>query len=418
MNQRLLSEEAGLPSLRAHRDESLPSIARRLGLLLALSAVLFSGCATVSPPTSPAPARTRLAAGPLILPATVIGNHLVVEAVSDKAGPARFLIDTGSSVTLLSPEFVAKLGAKEARQRGRPVRVRSASGAYTTLPGVQLRRFSLGEARFEGLQALVLDCSDLSAHLGVTIDGVLGFPLFHDTILSLDYPKEKVVLTPADFPASLPGAVFSFSPANKVPLIPVQVGDRTVFVLVDSGSDGPLNLNPIGLDVQFISGPRPGATVATLAGDRTQQVGRLAAELKLGDYRVPQPVIDITDQLSSLGGDILKHFTLTFDQRRGVVTFYRDSTAPVVMPPVRGVGLGFSRTPAYWRVASVVPQSPAETAGILPGDLVTRINGEPVERWDLRRYETLMRTATWVEFTFLNGREETTGRINVFELIP
>jgi hypothetical protein len=41
-----------------------------------------------------------------------------------------------------------------------------------------------------------------------------------------------------------------------------------------------------------------------------------------------------------------------------------------------------------------------------------------VENWDLVRYETLMRTAPWVEFTFLNGREETTGRISVADWVP
>ncbi len=385
-----------------------------------LTLVLFAlaGCATTPTAIGPAPARTRIAADPIEFPARLIGHHLVVEIPVERAGTARFLIDTGSSVTLLSPDFVNRLGTAASREPQRTVQVRSATGDYRTLPAVHLRRLTLGGLRLESLQALLLDHAELSAHLGITIDGILGFPLFQDLRLTLDYPRERVRVGSAVAPSLLPGSSFAFSPANKVPLIPVQLGERTVFVLLDSGSDGSLNLNPFGLDPVFSSGPRPGASVASLAGERIPQVGRLAATLQIGAYPLVQPVVDLTDQLSSLGGGVLKHFTLTLDQRQGTATFYRESTAPIITPPVRTVGLGFSRTPAYWRVASIVPDSPADRAGILPGDLVTRINGESVERWDLSRYEALMRTATWVEFTFLNGREETTGRVSVFELIP
>ena len=100
------------------------------------------------------------------------------------------------------------------------------------------------------------------------------------------------------------------------------------------------------------------------------------------------------------------------------MTFQRDSTAPIPPEPRRSAGLSFTKTPAYWRVASVVPGSPAAAAGVQPGDLVTRLNGEPVARWDIRRYELLVATATSIEFTFLNGAKETSQRINVFDLVP
>lgn len=426
MNPAPAHEERGLlptgPTRRRAKTRGAPSARGHLrrpafvaGLLLAL--LTFSGCTTVAPHAGPGPLRTRLSDPLVIFSGRLVGNHLVIETPVDRSGTAHFLIDTGSSVTLIAPEFAARLGTVPAR--GAPqIRVRTASGGFATLPGVTLRRLTLGSARFDQVQALVYDTTELSAHLGVRIDGILGFPLFRDTVLSLDYPKERLVLTSPHSPQLVPGSSFSFSPANRVPLIPIQLEDRTVYVLIDSGSDGPLNLNPVGFDLDFAHGPRPGATVSTLAGDRTQQIGRLDAEALIGSYRLAQPVVDLTDQLSSLGGGVLRHFTLTFDQQRGTATFYRESTAPLRLPPVRSVGLGFSRTPAYWRVASVIVDSPAESAGVLTGDLVTRINGQVVENWDLQSYETLLRTAPWVEFTFLHGREETTGRIRVVDLVP
>jgi C-terminal processing protease CtpA/Prc len=80
--------------------------------------------------------------------------------------------------------------------------------------------------------------------------------------------------------------------------------------------------------------------------------------------------------------------------------------------------VSFSKTPAYWRVAGVVPDSSAQAESVQPGDLVIRINGEPVARWDLRRYEQLVATAPAITFTFLNGTAESEKRVSVFELVP
>lgn len=390
--------------------------ARLLGAVLALLAA--AGCSSPTAPVGPKPDRTRLASRLTVLPAVQMGGHLIVESRTDRRGTARFLIDTGSSVTLVSADFARRAGAGPADYDGPQVRVRGADGQVTTLPSVAIRRLNLGEARFENVQALLYDFGLLSAHLGVQIDGILGFPLFRDTRLTLDYPGSRVLLTPAGGPALAPGAAFSFNTTSRVPLIPVQLGERTLLVLVDSGSDGPFNLNPVGLDPLFVSGPRPGAPVSTLAGEQNSQVGRLAETLHIGNYPLPQPVVHLTDQLSSLGGDILRHFEVTFDQARGQVTFYRDSTALIVSPAQRSAGLSFAKTPAYWRVDGVIAGSPAEADGIRHGDLVTRIGGEPVERWNLARYEELVRRAAYVDLTFLNGRTETTKRIAVFDLVP
>lgn len=378
--------------------------------------VTFAGCRG---PAGPKPGRTRLESRLVVIPAQLHGSHLVVEAEGDKRGPARFLIDTGSSVTLISPDYASRFATDLAALDTPQVRVRAANGELTTLTSVTLRRITLGDARFDNVQALVYDCAELSAHLGVKLDGVLGFPLFRDTILTLDYPQSRLIVTPAGEAPLTPGARIAFNNTTKVPLIPVQLGDKTLLVLIDSGSDGPLNLNPVGLgDLHWVSTPRPGATVGTLLGNRTQEVGRLADTLQIGLYPFPEPVVDLTDELSSLGGEVLRHFTITFDQTRGNVTFHRETPAPLPTPAKRSLGLSFSKTSAYWRVASVVPGSPADTLGVQVGDLITRLNGELVEKWDLRRYRELIDRAGAVDVTLLDGRVETTRRIEVFDLVP
>ncbi len=388
-------------------------------LLLAGLAVLLDGCSTLRRIPMP-PRRTTLEARRIELPAQTISNYLVIETRWDKYGPYHFLIDTGASVTLVSPELARRYSDTSAPPIPEPeVRVKSASGGTTLLAAVTLRRLFLGDARFERVPALVYDCGTLSAHLGVKIDGILGFPFFRDTLLTLDYPRSRVLLVPgSSIPPTLPGSTIPFNNASRTPFIPVTLGGETFIALIDSGSDGPLNLNSLGLHVSFDYGPRPGGSVVTLTGDSPQQVGRVAQSLQIGDYTLLRPVVALTDDFSSLGGGVLKNFTVTFDQNHNQVTFYRETSAPILTPSRRSTGLSFDKTPVYWRIANVVPGSPAESAGVQVGDLCTRINGEPVASWDLRHYQDLVASAQNLTLTFLRGTREQDKTVAVFDLVP
>ena len=380
--------------------------------------LLLAGCTTLQR-EAPRPGRTTLGSPLVIVPASTIGNYLIVEARWDRQGPFRFLVDTGSSTTIVTPEFAARYPAKNVPPEALPrVRVRSASGDTTVLPSATLRRLELGEARFEDVQVLVHDFSEISNHLGVKIDGILGFPLFRETVLTLDYPKSRLLLQPR-YPAPLhPGVIIPFNNERRIPFITLTLGDQSFTALIDSGSDAPLTLNLAGLAADFEILPRPGTLIGTLTGDHLQHVGRWRAPLELGEYVIPRPIVDVTDAFSMLGGGILRYFTVTFDQERNRVTFHRETRGQVVLPPKRSSGLSFSRLPAYWRVASVVPDSPAQLAGVQAGDLVTRINDQPVVEWNFTRFEQLVATAGEINFSFLHGPQVTTRTIPVFELVP
>jgi hypothetical protein len=335
----------------------------------------------------------------------------------------RFLVDTGSTATVVSQGLAKAIGQKERNAAKRTVPVRSANDGEITLETVTLKRLQLGEAKFDRVAALVYDFEELSAHLGVTIDGLIGFPVFRDALLTLDYPNAKLIVAPLRPGAAVPhssgrAAVIAFNNEQGTPFIPVQLGNESFVVLVDSGSDGGLQLNPVGLHPRFAFGPRAGTLVSSISGDRAQQVGRLGQNLLIGLHVVEQPVVDVTDQLSSIGGELLRHFAVTFDQRRNYATFTRDTDGPVRIDARRSTGLSFSRSPAYWRVMRIVPDTPTTQLGVQQGDLVVRINGEPVASWNYERYATLLASAAKITYTFLTGTREFDVEIPVFELVP
>jgi hypothetical protein len=389
------------------------------GLLLLL---FLTGCSVLPfNREPPRPGRTTLGSPLVILPAETIGNYLIVEVKWDREGPYRFLVDTGTSITLVTPALARRYPGRTAPPASAPhVPVKGANGELTELPATSVRRLELGAARFEEVPALIYDCAPLSAHLGVKIDGVLGFPFFRQTLLTLDYPGHRVMLQPANSTALVPGTVIAFGDRSKVPLIQVRLGQRSFTALIDSGSDSTFSLNPVGLAPQFAEPPRAGATVGTIiAGDRVERLGRLAEPIAIGNHVFERPVVALTDDLSSVGGGMLQHFVVTFDQEHNRVTFQRDSRELILMPARRSTGVSFTKTPAYWKVAGVIAGSSAEAAGVRAGDLVTRINGETVSRWDLRRFEQLVAKADELTLTFLNGAAESEPkRVRVYDLVP
>ncbi len=396
------------------------SVARLLAGCLGL--LFISGCTTAPrrETTEGKLVQTQVA----VLPAQIVANFFVVEAVQADGQAARFIIDTGSTANLVSGDLATRLGQRDRDRVRRTVQVRSANGGEVSLEQVTLRRLQLDAARFESVPALVYDFGDLSAHLGVRIDGLIGFPLFHDTRLKLEYLQARLVLTPHSIATPSPvgpeasDAPLSFNNEQGTPLVPVQMGNESFVVLVDSGSDGALNLNPAGLHPLFLFGPRSGTVVSSLAGERRQLAGRLGQDVLIGSHTITQPIVDLTDQLSSIGGEILRHFDLTFDQRNNTVVFSRPVDGAVVMEPRRSTGLSLVRSPIYWRVMAVIEDSPSTHLGVRAGDLIVRINGEPVARWGLDRYAALLASAAKVTYTFLAGTREFDLEIPVFALVP
>lgn len=396
---------------------------RVLSICLLSSALcaLITGCVT-SP--GRAPAVTHIRPQPVRLPAQILSHFFLVESPQADGETYRFMIDTGSSVTLVSPALAAALKQKASRKAPpRTLPVRGANGREIELPAITLRQFRLGEAHFERVPAIVYDFSELSAHLGLSIDGVVGFPLFRDTLLTLDYPAAQLEIAPNPVVAAQPArqprtSVIAYNRERATPHIPVQMDNESFFVLIDSGSDGGLALNPAGLHPRFIHGPRIGMIVSSLDGDKRQLVGRLAQNVTIGAQLVQQPVVDLTEQLSSLGGELLRHFRITFDQQRHLVTLVRSTDGPVAMPGRRSTGLSFRRFPNYWRLLAVVPDTPNSSLPVQPGDLCVRINGELVEKWTFERYADLVKTSSRITYTFLSGAKETDHEVQVFELVP
>jgi hypothetical protein len=109
--------------------------------------------------------RDRLEPGQIALPGRTVSNLLLVEGTVGGAGPYRFLIDTGSSITLVSDRIAETLPDFQVAGGLAPVQVVSAAGGSTLLGSTTLPSLELGASRFTNLRAAVYDFTDFSNHL-------------------------------------------------------------------------------------------------------------------------------------------------------------------------------------------------------------------------------------------------------------
>jgi Aspartyl protease/PDZ domain len=399
-------------------ETSSARFVHRFGLLFPILLLfVVSGCSTTEVARRPE-GTTELKSRVVKLPATLKGNALIIE-VEGKDEPYHFLIDTGSSVNLVTPDYAESHQSKEAAQADvNDVPVRAADGTTTELPPTTLSRIELGNAKFYTVNCLIYSCEPLSEQLGVKIDGILGFPLFKHTILTLDYIHPHVELRPAGSLEELPGKTVPFTIEGDRPLIMASLNQEPFKVLIDTGSDEALSLNPTHVMATYAYGPTEGPTVATLTGDRPEQIARLSENLTLGAYTIEQPVAELTETQSSIGGGILKYFSLTFDPENKRMSFNKEEALTLSIPGKKSTGLSFAKTPAYWRVVGVIPGSPADASEIEPGDLVIKINHKTVSAWDITHYDALLDSGEMITFTFLKGTKEIDKPLKVVDLIP
>jgi hypothetical protein len=363
--------------------------------------------------------RAPLAPEHVVVPGRIVSNLLLIEGTVAGAGPYYFLIDTGSSITLVSDRIATAGPAVRTTPALVPVQVVSAAGGATMLGSTTLPSLELGSTRFANVRAVVYDFVDFSNHLGLTVDGIIGFPVFRDLLLTLDYPRHRIVLSPR-FPArAIAGTALPFALEDGTrPIVNVELGDKAFMALLDSGSDLAFTLDATGLNPRFMAGPRTGPVVTTLSGNAPRQIGRLADSLLLGGCEVREPRVMLTDQLSTIGSEILRHFTLTFDQHRSQVIVSPERDSAVKLPPQRTTGLSFARLPAEWRVLQVLADAPPATRQIEPGDAIVGINGEPVVQWNLDRFDQHLRSADTVDYLFRRDNRSYLVRVPVYDLVP
>jgi len=334
-------------------------------------------------------------------------------------GPYRMLIDTGCSFSMISPEVAAAIEPREADPQDDDVPAVNGLGDAIAVPRVILESVTLGDARFEGVVAGVVPLEIQSKIESRTMDGILGYSLFSNLFFALDYPRRRLILSdtwPADLPPIRAG--LPITEHAGVPFVAVQLQGKQFDVMIDTGANDRFHLPPASVAaLRWKVAPRPGFLLAVAGGGR-EQIARLSGDLHLGPLRQVEPVVGISVGPPTIGVGLLDAFCVIFDEADDKVWFCSAQHGPMPSPPARTVGLSLLADPGGWLVAGIIPQSPAEAAGIDAGDLVTRIEGRPASDWTPDQVQDWIETHPSLALRVSGKSGERDLDLRVWKLIP
>ena len=239
----------------------------------------------------------------------VHGKPYVMVTVNGK-GPFRFVIDTGTGgqalVTSALADQLALPVVGQARlsdpsgqgnQRAQILLIDSLNVAGVEFTGVKAIR--------HGLAAEDEDCQ-----------GLLGFTLFRDYLLKLDYPNQRMTLALGALAPDGESAVLPFRMPDGVPIAPLRIQGRRVEAQIDSGGIGLSLPRQLASQLKFSSDPVAFAMGESLSTRFQVMAGRLGSDVHLGWYTFEQPFVEVNPAfpLANFGACAMQNFAITFDQ--------------------------------------------------------------------------------------------------------
>ena len=367
-----------------------------------------------------APLITRID-GPVSIPAEISSHTLFVNVSINGRGPFRFMMDTGCSFTLVSPEVAEAVEATVQDPDEEAILAQNGLGDFTDVQRVVLGTVTLGGVCFEGVPAAVSDSFEKISRTGSgRVDGALGFPLFSDLFLGLDFPNYRVLLS-SRWPENIPTvrASLSVSETADVPFVQAQIQGRPVSVMIDTGANQALQISAgLASSFQWKETPRMGSLVAVLGEVGREGIGRLAGDLALGDVRQVEPVAVISTGLPSIGLRTLEQFCVIFHRSTHTVWLCREDSAPIPPTPERSDGLSLYADPGGWRIAGVIPGSPAEAAHLAAGSLVTQIENKPASTWTRDQMQQWIESHASIALVVADESGDRALSLNVWDLVP
>jgi hypothetical protein len=258
------------------------------------------------------------------VPMSMRGMMPVVEVRLNGQGPFAFMIDTGAGMQAdIDPSVAEKLGLQITGTaiNGDPSGENDRQVEITTIDSIEL-----GGVDFRKVTAVVRPQRITRDYPDV--DGILGFALFTDYLLTLDYPAMQVRLARGTLPAANGGDVLNFELENRIPVIEIALGKIRVRAHIDSGNfvAGFILPAEIAEQLQLRSQPVVIGGARSITNRIELKQAQLRDAIHIGRFDFSQPTImfpSLSD--ANVGFKVLREFALTFDQINRRVKFERTS---------------------------------------------------------------------------------------------
>jgi predicted aspartyl protease len=253
---------------------------------------------------------------------------IIVDANANGKGPFKFLVDTGSSATVITEEISDALGFhSKSPTTGKP------SVGCCTSTVVKLRSMQIGETEAKDVSVVLGNLSAISRDIGTRIDGIIGSTFMTDYKVVIDYPKQEILFGNNHQGEEAKGEVFRF--AGRVPFIIVEamVNDKGPFsFLIDTGATittiTEQTADALGLhrkasgQRRALSGSFAGVTMDLVIADSIQVDAAEARDINVGVHNLTPLSHGIGTPIDGIiGYNFMKDYRVIIDYLRLQITF-------------------------------------------------------------------------------------------------
>ncbi|HAN79620.1 MAG TPA: hypothetical protein DCQ31_18590 [Bacteroidales bacterium] len=337
----------------------------------------------------------------------LISNLIVIPVLVNNSDTMRFILDTGLKTTMITElDEQDTVDINYARQvkilglgSGDAIDALVSNGNTIKLPGVTGNK--------QTLHILMQNVFNLSAKMGVRIHGIIGYDIFSQFVVKIDYANKKVYIIdpkkhkiPKKNTRSV--SVIDMELNSGKPYIYSTITGESGFshkakILCDTGASDAIWLLDNGQTMNLVPTKKIASYLGLgLNGEITGHRGRVSS-IELGNFKLKAVTASFPDSVStnlrslfdnrdgSMGGEIFRRFTITFDYSRNKIVLrpnryfsdrynYNMSGLEISKP--------FLHLPFY-EIQAVQPESPGKEAGLQVGDQLLAINGKQTKNLNL-----------------------------------
>jgi predicted aspartyl protease len=234
----------------------------------------------------------------------------------------RFGLDTGASgQAYVTPELVQLLKLPTVRQ----MTLSDGSGRNSRKTDVVLiDSLKLGKTSFKKVQAPVLESQERPAGPTKKTYGTIGFELFKDLLVTLNFPQHKLLFGKGALPIADGKTILNYRVEKYAPYIPFQIGDAQFEGMVDTGGSGGF-LIPLSMasKLKFRAGPKVVGKISSITNTYELLQGEVEGNAQIGGITLENPVIRFSEILRhvNIGREILHQFAITFDHKNQRIAF-------------------------------------------------------------------------------------------------
>lgn len=258
--------------------------------LLALLLLACSGEPGATPAATPDQHTATLPTQPVELPSTYFRDYFLVEARIDGDGPFTLILDTGAKRTILDDSIYRS----------------------------RIDKLELGSFCVENVPAARHDMRRIARSMRRKVHGIVGYTVFRDVLLTVDYPRECVHVHSGRLDIGNAGVVPLLD--EERPCLCLDLGTQKTDAVIDTGATSGIGVLTFD-NLRWRRRPRPVTETLTVRGRETQRAGQLANNVRLGPIEIEQPLVHETDEMAHVGIGVLKLYRLTFDQQNNCMCF-------------------------------------------------------------------------------------------------